>query len=190
MQPWAPVVYCAGDGFFVLLSLNLIQFTQLLWFMMSGAYYAMPRNWLSYIVWFGHAEALLVHMVLAEAWPEPAPDCDFVHEAWFDIRRQHGMPSRDTQLTFALITFVIGHFILTDERPDWYIVIGLVCLPVLVAISLWLTNNATFLQILVGAVVGLVDGLRRVILYEAVLKDGFRYFARRFRIVKFLMPDN
>ena len=189
MQPWTPVVYCAGDGFFVLVAINLIQFAQLIWFMMNGAYYAMPRNWLSYIVWFGHAEALLVHMVLSQAWPDPAPDCDFVREEWFESRRQHSMPSRDTQLTFALITFIIGHFILTNERPAWYIVIGLISLPVLVAISLWITSNATFAQIAVGAVVGLIDGFRRVILYEAVLNDGFKYFARRWWIVKFLMPD-
>jgi hypothetical protein len=190
MQQWVPIALCSINGLAAWVPLFIIQFSIFMWWIMNGAFYAKPKIWVAFLVLYAHAEELFINWGLSRAFPHPRPQCGMIYDPWFENQRRFGFPSLETQLVFSLCVTSIMHFLLTDDRPALYVVFAFIFLPATVVLALWVTDNATFWQIAMGAIVGTVNAIRRSIVFETFLYDGLRILARRYSVVAFFISKD
>ena len=189
-EHWTPVALCTNGGFIAWGIVLLIQFYQYAWFLLTGFSYGYQKMWLSFLVLYGYFEEILLNWMLSHAFLEPRPLCNLVFDPDFEQSRLHGMPSIEVELSFTLSVFIISNLLITREYPRPYMFGVLIAFPIVLAGCMWITNNNTFFQIFIGAVVGTVNALRRIIIYHYFLRSGLILMANRYKTMQWLFPTN
>jgi hypothetical protein len=189
-EHWTPVALCTNGGMVAWGIVLLIQLYQYVWFLLTGFSYGYQKMWMSFLVLYCYFEEVFLNWVLSHEFIEPRPMCNLVFDPEFEASRLHGMPSIEVELSFTLSVFILGNLLLTREYPPMYTMAIVVAFPWFLSGCMWTTNNNTLFQIFVGAVVGTVNAIRRVIVYRYFLRSGLILMAKRYKTIRWLFPTN
>lgn len=166
---WAPYVYCFSDTILgSLLVLFIFLFYEKIWWVASGVIWANPQLYLFFLVIYGFNEELFLHFTFSQVVPQDRPLCTFTTGPL--VERSKAMPSLEAELAFSLASFLIVHMFLMETLADAKTNFTLFVLPLAMLAALFVTRNATLLQLFVGAVFGTVNGVRRVLIFHFFLK--------------------
>jgi hypothetical protein len=157
---------------------------------MTGLSYQYQKMWLSFLVLYGYFEEIFINWTLSHEFKEPRPFCNLVFDPDFEASRASGMPSIEVELSFTLSVFIIANLLITREYPRQWTFGILVAFPIVLAGCMWATNNNTFFQIFIGAVVGSLNAIRRIIIYHYFLRIGLILMAKRHKSIQWLFPTN
>jgi len=113
-----------------------------------------------------------------------------MYDPLFEEARSTAMPSLETQWAFSLSVFCLGHYLITDDFPNYFFLTGLAGLPWVVAGALFITSNNTALQLFVGASLGSVNAIKRLLLYHYFVKDGFMEWIQAFPFLRIFFPGS
>lgn len=186
---WIPIALCSESGFIGWLIVYGIQYYQFAWFMLSGMTYVYRKMWVTFLCIYGWLEELFYWWMLSHQFQQHRPVCNLVYDPTFENDRRFGMPSIEAQLTFSLAVFVVGNLLFTGIYPPKYTFFSILALPILISAAMWITHNNTVFQIFIGALVGTLNGLRRVVTYQFFLKKGLVLLSQTFKPVQWILPD-
>jgi hypothetical protein len=189
-EHWIPVALCTNGGLIAWGIVLLIQFYQYAWFLMTGFSYGYQKMWLSFLVLYGYFEEVFINWALRHQFGQPRPLCNLVFDPDFEQSRMFGMPSIEVELSFTLSVFIATNLLLTREYPRPYTFAILLAFPIVLAGCMWTTNNNTAFQIFIGALVGTLNAIRRIIIYHYFLRSGLILMAKRYKTMQWLFPTN
>jgi hypothetical protein len=189
-EHWTPVALCTNGGLVAWGIVLLVQFYQYAWFLMTGFSYGYQKMWLSFLVLYGYFEEIFINWALSNEFAQPRPLCNLVFDPEFEASRNHGMPSIEVELSVTMSVFITAYLLISREYPRQYTFVILVAFPIVLAGCMWTTNNNTFFQIFVGAAVGAINAIRRIIMYQYFIRTGLILMAKRYKAVQWLLPTN
>lgn len=187
---WIPFAFCTEGGFVGWLIVFLCAYYKYAWFIIYGMAQTRPQLWLIYILIYGQFEELFFNQLIGDQFPQARPQCTLEYDEVFEHARSNAMPSLETELAFSLSVFVLGHYIINDGFPNYFFLTGIAALPWIVAGGLFATSNNTALQILVGAGLGSVNALKRLLLYHYFAKLGLMEWIQRLPFLRIFFPGS
>ena len=187
---WIPFAFCTEGGLVGWVIVTLLAYYKYSWFLLAGMAQTRPKLWLMFILVYGQLEELFFNWVLSVAFPQSRPECTLDYDVAFEMARNAGMPSLEAEMSFALSAFVLTYFIVSADYPSYLTILLVATLPNVVAGGLYATANNTALQIFVGAAVGTLNGVKRVLIYHFFAKEGLVEWLQRFTFLKIFIPDS
>jgi hypothetical protein len=185
---WIPFAFCTEGGFVGWTIVTVLAYYKYAWFLLAGMAQSQPKLWLMFVLLYGQVEELFFNWIFAYQFPQQRPECTLEYDETFEVARNAGMPSLETQMSFALSSFVLGHFITNKDYPSHITILTVVALPLLVAGGLYATSNNTALQIVVGAGLGSFNGIKRILLYHFFAKEALMIWLHRFSFLTWIFP--
>lgn len=185
---WINEVYCHADSVVGELFLYVILSIHTLWKIIGGISLVAGELYLAVLAFWGYQEQLLVHYTLSLKFRESRPRCSTVFDKLVEDSRIHAMPSFETQLIFFGSSFLIIHMILVRYGFPLKMLVMIVGLPFIATGALYITNNNTLDQIVFGAIVGTVLGIRNVLLYHYFLKYHLEKLTM-LQLLKWVVPS-
>lgn len=187
---WIPFAFCTTDGFVGWAIVTVLAYYKYAWFLLAGMAQSQPKLWLMFVLLYGQLEELFFNWIFAYQFPQSRPECSLAYDATFEEARMAGMPSLETQMSFALSSFVLGHFIADKAYPSHFTILAVAALPWLVGGGLYATSNNTALQVVAGAALGTFNGIKRVLLYHFFAKEAFILWLQRFSFLTWIFPSS
>jgi hypothetical protein len=187
LYPWINDVYCHADSILGELLLYIILSVGTFWKLLAGLSLWAHELYLAVLGLWGYQEQQLLHYALAQRYKQSRPACSLVRNNLVEEARFEAMPSFETQLIFFGSTFLLVHMMLVRYGFPPRILFSIVALPPVAAAALYITNNNTLEQISVGATIGVVMGLRNIILYHYFLKYHLEKLSM-FKVMQWIMP--
>jgi len=185
---WINEAYCHADSVVGELFLYVILSIHTLWKIIGGISLVAGELYLAVLAFWGYQEQLLVHYTLSLKFRESRPRCSTVVDALIDESRIHAMPSFETQMIFFGSSFLIIHMILVRYGFPLKMLVMIVGLPFIATGALYITNNNTLDQIVFGALVGTILGVRNVLLYHYFLKYHLERLTM-LQLLKWVVPS-
>lgn len=187
---WIPFAFCTEGGPVGWIIVTLLAYYKYAWFLFAGMTQANPKLWMSFVLLYGQFEELFFNWVLSYQFQQDRPECTLEYDATFEQARNTGMPSLETQLSFALSSFVLCHFLITDSSPSVLTIVLVVVLPFVVGSGLYITSNNTALQVLIGALLGTANGIKRIFLYHYFAKQCLLALIDRYPFLRAFLPSS
>lgn len=185
---WIDEVYCHADSVIGALLLYVILAIQKFWTIIGGISLVAGELYLAALVFWGFQEALFVHRALSLKFLEHRPACTTMFDALVEETRVHAMPSLEALLVFSVSSFLVIHMLLVRYQFPLKILVSIIGLPIVASIALYITYNNTLGQIIFGAFVGIVLGIRNVLLYHYFLKYHLETLSM-LRLLKWVLPS-
>jgi len=186
---WIPFAFCTEGGLLGWIIVSMLAYYKYVWFLFAGMTQANPKLWMSFVLIYGQFEELFFNWILSYQFQQDRPECTLEYDTTFELARNTGMPSLETQLSFALSSFVVGHFLITDKSPPLLALLLAIILPFVVGSGLYITSNNTALQVLVGAIVGTLNGIKRILLYHFFAKQCLLALLERYSFLRVVLPS-
>lgn len=174
---WVGEAYCHADTVVGLALIYVILLVQKLWTIIGGIALVKGELYLAVLVFWGYWEGIFIHYTLSLKFNESRPNCATTFNYLVAEHRLHAMPSLEAQLIFTVSFFLLANMLLVKRAYPMKILVMIVTLPVVASGALLVTHNNTVGQLAFGALIGAVNGLRHVLLYQFFLKYVFEHFA-------------
>lgn len=177
------VGYCETDDWLGSFLVVLFQFANDFWPFLAGMSFIHPELYLAALAIWSHYDEVLFWYFLARYFNELSPPCPEI----IDEARQGGMPSYLTQMSFSIGTYLFVNMLLVQRVYALRILAFVVAMPFLVGTGLYITDNNSFMQVVVGALIGILNGARKVITYHFFFKHYWTVLSR-VPIVRWFFP--
>jgi len=184
-----PTVYCHEESVLGMLLFYLVTAVSQLWTIIGGISVIRGKLYLVALVFWGYNEEILIQFFLAQHFNQNRPRCSTVYCAQIEDTRRFAMPSLETQLIFSLSAFLILYSVCKRHVFPPKIVFSILVLPLAVALALVVSHNNTLGQVLAGALIGLVGGIRKFILFNYFIQHHIAYLSSLYGLRWFLIQD-
>jgi hypothetical protein len=182
-------VYCRVEGWFGWAFFVVILLFQRAWYIITGISFADNRLWLAFLVIYGYWEEIYLNWLLLVLFREPRPRCSLIFDSTLESYRTPGLPSTEAQLSFSLSAFLLAQMILSKRYPNSYTTFALILLPFVVSGASYTLHNNTVWQIFVGAIIGILNALRRLLVFRYFAQEGLALIASN-KIIQAFLPLN
>ena len=185
---WVAQAYCHADTVVGAALIYVILLVQKLWTLLGGVALVKGELYLAVLVFWSYWEGMFIHYMLSLKFNEARPNCATTFDYLVVEHRLHAMPSLEAQLIFTVSFFLLANMLLVRRGYPLKILVMIVTLPVVACGALFVTHNNTMAQLAFGALVGAINGLRHILLYQFFLKYVFEHFATLV-LFKWILPS-
>lgn len=182
-------VFCTTEGWFGWAFFAVILLFQRAWYIITGISFLDNRLWLAFLVIYGYWEELYINWLLTVFFNQPRPQCSLIHDSVLESYRSNGMPSAEAQLSFSLSTFVLLQMMLSGKYAKPYTSLCILWLPFVVSGACYTLHNNTGPQIVLGAIIGIVNSVRRLLVYRYFAFEGLILITQN-KYAKHFLPLN
>jgi hypothetical protein len=150
---------CVRPGLLGSLANWALTLPRIIWLTKGGMAFS-QRDIYSLYFSLGYYSAQAVNFVLQAFFGETRPNLACVEPDEF------GFPSFEAQISFMFVGFIVGHYLLWDERIRSSSVFYLLVLALFIPWSLAFNGMNSVAQLGAGGLIGFIDGSARVYFYK------------------------
>ena len=179
--------FCEPESILALLARWIIHTGRTLLVLTTGLAYVMNDAAYVFLLIWTYIEATFIFTVVQQAFKQAKPPCSLTDDPLLSKMRDSGMPSEEVfYITMATAFLLTNQMLVRQVLPFGFEKFLLIMVPLSI-VCMFLTRNATGMQVIVGLIFGGVMGLRASIVYQFVLKYQFLVIREFFKL-SWLIP--
>jgi len=168
---WVPYVYCRPITFIGEFFMYIVSFSIRIWYLLAGITIVKSNLYLIFVTTYVYYEELFINYLLTSVFKDIKPDCHVYSLAIISGARGYGLPSFEAQMLFSMSTFLLLHRYITEKPFRNLFFWSLSIFPIICCGILYVTYNNTKSQLIFGALVGIINGVRKVLFYHLTIYE-------------------